>query len=58
MFVWSKRYQSINETTQNIIYENQTFRTNKNFVEYCKILLKFLSKFAQLSSIFYGFYES
>ncbi len=39
-------------------HEDQKFRTEKNFIQYCELLLKFWKKFAQLSSIFHGINES
>ncbi len=38
----------INQTKQDEIFLNQRFRTDKNFIEYCELLLKFWTKFAQL----------
>ncbi len=44
----------INKMKQDKISLNQKFWIEKNFIEYCERLLKFWTKFAQLSSIFHG----
>ncbi len=58
IFMWGDRFRSLTRWNETIFYLNQKFRTKKNFVKYRELLLKFWTKFAQLSSIFYGMNES
>jgi hypothetical protein len=52
-----QKFQSLTRQVKQNFVKTESLG-QKNFINYCKLLLRFWMKFAQLSSIFYGMNES
>ena len=50
--MWGERFRSIMKQNETKFCQNWMFRTEKNFMEYCELLLNIAKEFSKLSSIF------